>query len=151
VARPKFYVKHLVACSNAVWDGPAGPDTARTLEGVNYLHRVPPDTEFPFEQSELWLHARFVRTNDVAGERNLTLELWWLDAPDGETRVFADTVGPVRFAQDRPVAARAWVIRPLMLPGEGAYEFRLLDKRWRSWDKSPRLIANEFLRVVRSA
>lgn len=150
MARPKFYVKHFIACLSAAWDGPAGPDTSRTLEGVNYLLRVPPHTEFPYEQPELWLYARFIRTNDVVGDRELNLELWWHDAPGGETRLSVDTVGPVRFAQDRPVVARAWVIRPLLFPGEGLYEFRLLDKRRRAGVKSRRLIANEYLRVVKA-
>lgn len=150
MARPKFYVKHFIACLNAAWDGPAGPDTSRTLEGVNYLLRVPPDTEFPFEQPELWLYARFIRTNDVAGVCDFSVELWWHDSPNGLELLSTQSVGSVRFPVDRSVVHRAWAFRPLTLPGEGVFEFRLIRPSRRSWDPRPRRLANEFLRVRKS-
>jgi hypothetical protein len=151
MARPKFYAKHFVACQNAGWDGPAGPDTARTLEGVNFLWDVPSDTEFPFEMAEFWLYARLVRTGPTVGERELKLELWWHDSPDGLIRLAARPLGPVRFTTERPVVNRAWVMRPLQFPGEGLFEFRLLTNRRRSWVTHVRQVANEYIRLRRAS
>lgn len=44
MANPKFSVQHFVACLNAPWEGTPGPNTLRTLGGVGYVYRVPPDT-----------------------------------------------------------------------------------------------------------
>jgi hypothetical protein len=60
MARPKFSVQHFVACLNAAWDGFPGPDTSRTLERVAFRYSIPPDAEFPFEELEFWVYARFL-------------------------------------------------------------------------------------------
>jgi hypothetical protein len=149
MARPKFYVKHFIACQNAAWDGVAGPDTSRTLEGVNYQYRVPPDTEFPFEMPELWLYARFLRTNQAAGEREVTAELWWHDSPTGVVLLTAQPPVAIRFSTARSAVHQTWAFRPLALPGEGLYEFRLMCPSRRPWEPQPRRLASEYIRIRR--
>lgn len=47
MARPRFVVKHFIACLNAKWDGPPSAFTTRTLENVSHVYPVPPLTEAP--------------------------------------------------------------------------------------------------------
>lgn len=87
MAKAKFAVQHFVACLNAAWDGTPGPRTTRTLERVGYDYAIPPDTEFPFEEIEFWVYARFYRVGTVNGSRGFSLDVYWHDAPGGVTRI----------------------------------------------------------------
>jgi hypothetical protein len=80
--RPRFVVKHFIACTNASWEGLPGPRTARTLEGVSYAYKVPPDAESPV--IEFWLYSRLLLLNRVSGERRFSVDIYWLDAPDAK-------------------------------------------------------------------
>ncbi|HEY3787393.1 MAG TPA: hypothetical protein VGL71_01005, partial [Urbifossiella sp.] len=127
MARPRFHVQHFMACLNAAWEGAPGPRTLRTLEGVGYWHAVPPDTEFPYSELEVWLYARFYRIGDVIDGRRLpSLVVNWHNAPDGLRKLDTWDLGTVRFSDRNSIINMAWPVRPLLFPGEGLYEFQLL-------------------------
>jgi hypothetical protein len=149
VARPKFHVQHFVACLNAAWDGAAGPRTPRTLERVGYWYAIPPDTEFPFEELEFWVYARFFRVGAANGTRDFALDVFWHDAPSGVVRVGGRSLGSVRFSDQHAVVSAAWPVRPLVFPGEGMYEFQLLVERHRSWGIERKPLRSEFIRLER--
>jgi hypothetical protein len=147
MARPKFSVQHFVACLNTAWEGLPGPDTLRTLEGVGYVYRLPPDTEFPFEFDELWLYTRFFLLNSVAGTRTMWIEAVWLDHPTGAQVIATGPSVQVRFSATRNVQNVAMVLRPLRMPGSGRYEFRLMCQT-RSWGGATgRLVSREYIRI----
>ena len=149
MARPKVYVQHLVACLNAAWDGPAGAYTSRTLERVGYWYAVPPDTEFPFEGVAVWVYARLYHRNTVAGSREFAVEVFWHDSPTGVVQIGDRALSPVRFSGRHPVVSVAWPIRPLVYPGKGVYEFRLLAERRRPWGVERTPLRSEFISIVR--
>lgn len=149
MARPKVHVQHFVACLNAAWDGPVGPRTLRTLERVGYWYTVPPDTEFPVEELEFWVYARFYREGSVNGSRRFSLEVFWHDAAGGPARIGGRALGPVRFSDRHPVVSVAWPVRPLVFPGAGLYEFQLYVERNRRWGSENRLLRSEFVCIQR--
>ncbi len=149
MARPKFHVQHFVACLNAAWDGSAGPRTSRTLERVGYWYAIPPDTEFPFEELEFWVYARFYRVGSVNGSRIFSLDVFWHDAPGGVVQVGGRSLGSVRFSDREAIVSAAWPVRPLVFPGVGLYEFQLLVELHRSWGSERRPLRSEFIRIVR--
>jgi hypothetical protein len=149
MARPKFHVQHFVACLNAAWDGVAGPRTSRTLERVGYWYAIPPDTEFPFEELEFWVYARFYRVGSVNGTRDFSLDVFWHDAPTGVVQVGGRSLGSVRFSDQHAVVSAAWPVRPLVFPGEGMYEFQLLVELRRAWGSERKVLGSEFVRLAR--
>jgi hypothetical protein len=150
MARPKFRVQHFIACLNAAWEGFPGPGTLCTLEGVGYAYRLPPDAEFPFEELEIWLYARFYRTNGGVGRRQFSVDVYWCDAPGGAVRVGGRRLGSIRFSGQQPVVSAAWPVRPMIFPGTGLYEFRLLTEVRRVWGVEDRPVLSEFIRVEKS-
>jgi hypothetical protein len=145
----KFAVQHLVACLSAPWEGIPGPNTLRTLEGVGYTYRIPPDTEFPFEELEFWVYARFYRLGSFAGSRRFSLEVYWHDTAGQVVPVGGRSLGAVRFSSRHAVVSAAWPVRPLVFPGEGMYEFRLLIDRRRPWGIDRRPLRSEFVYIER--
>ena len=141
MARVKFRVKHLIACTSAAWDGMPGAKTARTLEGVNYRYGVSPDAELP--ELDFWLYARFILTNGIDGIRDFSIGLYWLDAPEGDRWIGTRHLGQVRFRSVLPVANAAWSLPNLKFPGRGRFEFRLTCElqTWRG--KFDRDVASE--------
>jgi hypothetical protein len=138
-------VKHLLACTNASWEGLPGPNTARTLEGVNYLYRVPSDAEFP--ELDLWLYARFYLTNGIDGVRDFSVEVHWLDAPGEALWVVTRHLGNVRFRAASPVTNVAWSVPNLRFPGRGRFEFRLICE-FRTWRGNiDRSVGSETIRI----
>src|SRR5687767_12584915 len=119
MARPKFHVQHFLACLNAPWEGPPGPDTPRTLETVSFLYGVPPDAEFPVRFPEFWFYSRLFLQNATSGVRAFSVATIWQDAPGGERVVRTDRLSDIAFRADRPVVNRAWVVRPIEFPGVG--------------------------------
>jgi hypothetical protein len=149
MARPKIVVQHFLVCRAVAWDGPAGPHTPRTLEGVSYVFGVPPGTEFPFESEELWLFARLFNENDVAGDRRLFVDMIWMDSPGGARTLLTHDLGRIPFRPGRPVVDHAWSLRQLAFPGPGQYELRLWHRvRWR-WaaTRTARVVAREYFRI----
>jgi hypothetical protein len=149
MARPKFSVQHFVACLNAAWDGLPGPRTLRTLERVGYWYSIPPDTEFPFEELEFWVYARFYRVGSINGSRDFSLDVFWRDSPRGVVQIGGRSLGSVRFSDQHSVVSAAWPVRPLVFPGVGMYEFQLLVDVPRSWGNERRLLRSEFVRIER--
>jgi len=149
MARPKFVVQHFIACLNAARDGLPGPDVSRTLERVAYRYLVAPDAEFPFEELEFWLYARFYRTNTVNGSRTFSVDVIWHDAPGGVTHIGGRGLGTVRFSDRSPVVSAAWPVRPLVFPGIGLDEFRLLAEVRRPIGPDWRAVRSEFVRIER--
>ena len=147
--RPKFVVRHFLACLAAPWEGTPGPDTHRTLESVGYRYPVPPDTEFPTELA-FWLYARFYVTGGGDGFGRFSVEVYWQDAPEGERRVGRWVFGRVRLTVSRPVTSTAWPVGPVSFPGEGRYEFRLTRTVRRMWGVEERRIASEYVELQRS-
>ena len=149
MARVKFSVQHFVACLNAGWDGMPGPKTSRTLERVGYLYIVAPNTEFPCQEFEFWLYARFFRQGSINGTRTFWLDVVWHDAPEGLRHVGWKVLGTIRFSDRHPVANAAWPVRPVVFPGPGMYEFRLMVELNRPWGSEDRLVRSEYIRLER--
>jgi hypothetical protein len=149
MARPKFSVQHFIACLNAPWEGIPGPNTLRTLEGVGYTYRIPPDTEFPFEELEFWVYARFYRLGSFSGARQFSLDVFWHDVSGRVVPVGGRSLGAVRFSDQQAVVSAAWPVRPLVFPSEGMYEFRLLVERQRPWGVEQLPLRSEFVYVER--
>ena len=126
MARPKVSVQHFVVCRAAPWEGPAGPKTPRTLEGVSYRYGVPPGTEFPFEVEELWTYLRLFNMNGGVGSVPFFLALIWQDSSGGSRRVWTRQYARIPFRPNRAVVEAAFSIRPVTFPGPGWFEFRLL-------------------------
>ena len=61
MAGPVLTAHAFVACRSVQWDGPAGPNTSRTLEQVSYTYRTDVTSGFPYE-TELWLFVRLPTT-----------------------------------------------------------------------------------------
>lgn len=151
MAKPKFHVQHFVACLNAAWDGLPGPVTSRTLERVGYLYLIPPDTEFPFEELEFWVYARFYRVGTHNGFRRFALETLWHDAPGGVRSVGSRSLGSVRFHDRHPIVSAAWPVRPLVFPGSGVYEFQLQVELRRTWGVERHALRSEFVRIEKQS
>ena len=151
MARPNFVVQHFIAALRVEWEGPPGPNTARTLEGVTHRFAVVASAEPPFEFEELWLYARLYRTNNVEGVRRLAVRLAWLDRPAGEPLVRgAWPLVPVRFTNAYPTVNVAWAFRPVTLPGLGLYEWRLVTPARRLGRPVARVIAREYIQIERA-
>lgn len=148
MARVKFSVQHFVACLNAGWDGMPGPKTSRTLERVGYLYIVAPNTEFPCQEFEFWLYARFYRVGELNGTTGkLSIKVYWHDAPEGLRYLDERDLGSVRFSDRQPVVNTAWPLQGFLFPGQGLYEFQLTLERNRPWGNEDRLIRQEFIRI----
>jgi hypothetical protein len=123
--RPNFSVQHFVACLNVSWEGLPGPNTPKTLEGVCHQYGVPTSTEPPLVFEVLWLFVRLFRMNDVEGYRDFSVNVVWLDHPDGRWLVSRRFLGQIRLSNAHPIADAAWAIRKLKFPGFGRYELQL--------------------------
>ena len=143
MARPKIEVKHFIVCQAASWEGPAGPHTPRTLEGVCHRIGVPPGTEFPFEVENLWTYLRLFNTNAGAGTVNLHLGLIWTDASGGPRRIGTQPHVRIPFRPDRGVVETAVSVRPIAFPGAGWYEFRLTREVRLKWKTRRLIVARE--------
>jgi hypothetical protein len=124
-----------------------------TLNGVDFIFAVPPNTEIPFVPNEFWLYARFYSLSDVIGNTPpLKVSCVWHDSPTGKkAKVWMRNLGSVRFSQPHQVMDRAWVFRnsgdevQYDFPGLGRYEFRL----WHTMKKWPgrKVKAREYMKV----
>jgi hypothetical protein len=115
MARPSFSVQHLIFCTSVSYPDVRRPQRNSTLDGVDFVLEVPPNTEFPFEPLEFWLYARIYSTSDDVGETPpLFVTCVWLDAPDGqEVEVWTHSLGRIAFRQPRVVLERGWPFRNL--------------------------------------
>jgi hypothetical protein len=149
MARPDIRVQHFIGCLNSPWEGVAGPNTPRTLEGVALYYNVPPDAEPMFEYPEFWLYARLFRMTNQSGKREFSLRVLWNEAPTGPRTIMMERLGKIRFGNFHPHVNAGWALRPMIFPGLGQYEFRLrireqdvLGSRWR-------IVAREYIWITR--
>jgi hypothetical protein len=146
---PEFTVQHFLVCQSVAWEGPAGPRTLRTLEGVGYRIVVPPAAEPDFEFEVLWVYSRLIRRNHVEGKTLFRIVAIWHDGPRPPRRVWAYQLLPVRMTSHQDVVEIAWPLRPAVFPGLGRFELRLqwhssasIGRRWRT-------MARDFLLIER--
>lgn len=158
-----FDVVVFLACRRAIPEGPHGPGAlARlpyTLEGVCYTFRDDdPAAEPPFRIPELWFYLRFVRTTGSGFKRRLAMRVLALDDRDRATPVPHPAVPPTTapfdlgqftFPGHSPVTNVPVVLRDLVLPRRGRYEFRLLTERTKpTWRGSAwRRVASTYIVV----
>jgi hypothetical protein len=147
MARPKLAVKHFVVCQAAPWEGPPGPHTPRTLEGVSYRLGVPPHAEPPFGVGELWAYLRVFNMN--AGEATIPfyLALVWNDATGGPQRLWTRPFAQIMFRANRVVVEHARSVRNIVFPGAGWYEFRLSREVRLRWKTRRLIVARESILV----
>ena len=141
----------FLACRRATPEGPPGPGAlARlpyTLEGVTYTWQIDdPAAEPPFRVEELWFYLRFVRTAPRGFTRRLALRVLSVNDDGSRTRLPYPAVPPTtvpydlgafRFPGHSQVTSRPAVVRDLVFPRRGRYEFRLLMRRRKStWHRS---------------
>lgn len=148
-AGPDIKVHHFIGCLNAPWDGVPGPNTPRTLEGVALQYGVPPDAEPWFEFPEFWFYARIFRTSPVKGYRKFAIIVHRQHTDGRTTRIHQQKLGRVRFSRQHPNANVAWPIRMLRFPGLGYYEFRLAADVDTYLGTRYRVVAREYVEIVR--
>jgi hypothetical protein len=138
-----FEVVVFLACGRATPEGPHGPGSlARlpyTLEGVTYTFQVGnAAAEPPFQIPELWLYLRFNRTSPTGFTRRFGLRVLAVEDDDTRTPIPYPAAPPttqpynlgnIRFPTHSPVTSLPVVLRDLVLPRRGRYEFRLLVRR----------------------
>lgn len=112
MSRPRL-LAHVVVVSADVsrWGG------TTTLIGVDYVHQLPADTEFPRTVRKLDVFTRFFVYG--GGPETVRVEVWWL-SPDGTDRQLIHGYNhEVPF--DPTESVRDWVFRltNVRLPGEG--------------------------------
>jgi hypothetical protein len=158
-----FEVVAFLACRRASPEGTYNPGAlARlpyTLEGVSYTFQIAdPAVEPPFHIEELWLYLRFSRTHRVGFTRRFGLRIMGLDDNNNRIQVPYPAVpstlqpfslGEFIFPGHSPVTSKPVVVRDLVLPRRGRYEFRLLAERKRTnWRGSMwRWVASHFIAV----
>ncbi len=147
MAGPALTAHVCIACRSVQWDGPAGPNTSRTLEQVGYTYRTDSPNGFPYE-TELWLFVRLAHSRRREFARELNLTLIWHDDPQRRTEVWSRHFQTAIFRPAvtvRDVAASVSAI----FEGPGRYEFQLWYPVVRKWDQSrgQRTIARTHVRI----
>jgi hypothetical protein len=147
MAKPPIVCHFLVPCLAVQWDGPAGPSTTRTLEGVGYTYRTDTPSGFPYE-TELWLCTRLAHSRRREFTRDLHLTLVWHDDPQRRSLVWRRRFQTVTFRPGTPVRDIARNV-PLTFEGPGRYEFRLWHKVRGKWDRKAkmRILARAHIRM----
>lgn len=147
MAGPTLRAHVFVACRNIHWDGPAGPNTSRTLEQVGYTYRTEIPNGFPYE-TEFWLFTRLAHHCRREFSRDLKLSLIWHDDPRMRPEVWRCLFQTANFRPAvtvRDIAASVSTI----FEGPGRYEFRLWYPVVRKWDQSRRrrTLARTYVRI----
>lgn len=153
MARPSFTVQYLIFCTSVEYPDARRPFRDSTLNGVDFVFGVPPNTEFPVEPEEFWLFARLYSTSDQTGDtRQLSIRCLWLDDLSGQgVEVWRRKLPAVTFRQPRAILDRAWAFRnveggiPFRFPGPGRYLFQL-RYRIREWPRF-RVVAQEYISI----
>jgi hypothetical protein len=136
MAHPVLTAHVFVGCRSVQWDGPAGPNTSRTLEQVSYTYRTDSLGGFPYE-TEFWLFVRLAHYSRREFNRELQLTLIWHDDPQKRPEVWSRHFQTATFRPAvtvRDVAASVSGI----FEGPGRYEFRLWYLVERTWDHAQR-------------
>lgn len=149
MARPKLAVKHFVVCRAASWEGPPGPRTPQTLEGVCHRIGVTPGVEWPFEVGELWTYLRVFNMNSGEAVIPFYLALIWNDAPGTPRRMWTRPFARITFRVSRGVVELTRSVRGIAFPGPGWYEFRLSREVRLKWKTRRLIVARESILVQR--
>lgn len=109
-----------------------GPHPTSDLLGVDYVHEVPADAEFPRWLARVDLFTRFYLRR--AAPVDFWVRVWWLDAPRQRTR-FVEQFGPfpVPFQAHETVRDCVFRLANVPLPGVGLYAIRLTRRRPFGW------------------
>ena len=138
MAKPKFHVRHFVACPDVVVIR-AAPDNPYTLRDVSFNFDIPSEQEWPIRLDELWLYVRF---SNGRGTRYFAFDVTWLDSLAGRQEICSFDPLTVPFPAE-PVHSRALRVSAVRYPGSGRYRFRLR----RSGMK--RVLAEEYINLRR--
>jgi hypothetical protein len=106
-----------------------GPHPTSDLLGVDYVHEVPADTEFPRWLARADLFTRFYLRDAAPCE--FFVRVWWVDHPRRRKGQMTGEHGPfiVNFRPDVAVLDHVFRIVNVRLPGTGLYELRLIRYR----------------------
>ncbi|MBN9122408.1 MAG: hypothetical protein J0I06_25245 [Planctomycetes bacterium] len=137
----RLTVQHWIACLEARVVPPVGVNNFYELLGVGYVHTFAGDVEFPAVVPELNMFARFVNGKGVA---QLEIEVFWLDAPEGERLVNYYPPYQITFRQNEPL--RDFVFRLANVPvcGTGRHSICL----YRSKRRDRVVLSSEYFSVV---
>lgn len=106
-----------------------GSHPTSDLLGVDYVHELPADTEFPRWLPRVDLFTRFYL--DDAEPCEFFVRAWWMDHPRRRKGQLTGEHGPFTVPFRPGVAVYDHVFRVLniRLPGEGRYELKLVRYR----------------------
>lgn len=137
----RFAVQHFVACVRASVMQPAA-NNPYTLHDVGYYRMVPAAHEWPVRLDGLAVYACFYNPRRID---EFTIQVVWLDAPDGRREVseYRDLV--VRARPGFDVLGWTWGLSVTRFPGGGRYALRL-----RRAGERP-VLAQDFIDVRRSS
>jgi hypothetical protein len=137
----------LIACRSVQWDGPASPNTSRTLERVGYTYRTEVPDGFPYE-TEFWLFVRLAHYSRREFSRELILTLTWHDGPQMRPEVWSRRFQTATFRPTVTVRDVATSVSAIF-EGPGRYEFRLWYPVVRKWDLAwrRRTLARTHIRI----
>lgn len=125
-----------------------GAHPTSDLLGVDYVHDVPADTEFPRWLPKLDVFTRFYLRNAAPVE--FYIRVWWLDHPRRRKGQMTGEHGPFRvdFQPGELVHDHVFRLVNLHLPGVGRYALRLVRYTQGGWDAGrPALLAQTHFRV----
>jgi hypothetical protein len=158
-----FEVVAFLAYRRATPEGSYNPGSLirlpYTLEGVSYTFRIDdPVAEPPFHIEEMWLYLRFSRSHPIGFTKRFALRVMELSDNNDRVPIPYPTVPPTlepfglgefMFPGHSPVTSKPVVVRDLVLPRRGRYEFRLLAERKKpNWRGSMwRWVASHFIAV----
>jgi|GEM_PF-4510416 hypothetical protein len=125
-----------------------GPHPTSDLLGVDFIHEVPPDTEFPRWFARADVFTRFYLTGAEPCE--FFVRVWWLGHPRKKNGQLAGEFGPFRVNFNPTAGAHDHVFRLInvRLPGTGVYAVRLI-RYGNSWSGKPKIYAQTHFRVER--
>jgi len=109
-----------------------GPHPTSDLLGVDYIHDVPADTEFPRTLARVDLFTRFYLNG--AKPTEFFVRVLWLDSPTPKLRRIG-RYGPnlVSFQPNEAVHDHVFKVVNLRLAGAGRHRVLLLRKRTANW------------------
>ena len=111
-----------------------GPHPTSDLLGVDDVHEVPADTEFPRFVPRIDLFTRFYLVDATPCE--FYVRLWWLSAPRRRSGRLVEQHGPcfVPFPAGSGTYDHVFRLNNVRLVGAGNYTFRLVRYRPDGWN-----------------
>jgi hypothetical protein len=142
VMKPRLRVHHWIAALEARAIPPVGASNFYELLGVGHTHTFAADVEFPAAIAELNLFARFVNGSGVG---HFEVEVYWLEAPEGERLVNYYPPYQVTFRPNEPLRDYVFRLANIPIGGVGWHSVRL----FRSKRRGREVLANEYFYVVK--